>query len=105
MELPVVNEKGTFVAISEIELKKDSMKEFKEWFIESNKVVSRFDGFISRRLLESQDGTKHRVVVVFRDRESFSRMHQTQEHAALHAKATTFMSRPPQPTFYNVVAE
>lgn len=104
MELPVVNEKGTFVVISDIELKKESMKEFKEWFSESNKVVSKFDGFIARRLLESQDG-KHRIIVMFRDRESFAKMHQTPEHMALHNKAVTFMARPPQPSFYNVIAE
>ncbi|NOJ26465.1 MAG: antibiotic biosynthesis monooxygenase [Nitrososphaera sp.] len=104
MELPVVNDKGTFVVISDIELKKESMKEFKEWFVESNKIVSKFDGFIARRLLESQDG-KHRVMVIFRDMQSFSKMHQTPEHTAIHAQAVKFMSRPPQPMFFNVVAE
>jgi heme-degrading monooxygenase HmoA len=105
MELPVVNEKGTFVAISDIELKKESMQEFKEWFIESNKVVSRFDGFLARRLIESHDGTKHKILVMFRDGESFSKMRMTKEHAEVHAQAMKFMSRPPMPTFYNVVAE
>lgn len=104
MELPVVNEKGKFVAISDIELKKESMQEFKEWFIESNKVVSRFDGFLARRLLESQDG-KHKIIVMFRDGESFSKMRMTKEHAEVHAQAIKFMSRPPMPMFYNVVAE
>lgn len=104
MELPVVEEKGKFVVISDIELKKESMQEFKKWFVESNKVISKFDGFIARRLLESQDG-KHRVMVVFTDRDSFARMHQTQEHAAVHAQAVTFMARPPMPAFYSVVSE
>jgi heme-degrading monooxygenase HmoA len=104
MELPVVNEKGKFVVISDIELKKESMQEFKEWFVESNKVVSRFEGFVARRLLESQDGC-HRIMVVFSDRDSFSKMRQTQEHAAVHAQAVRFMARPPMPTFYSVVAE
>lgn len=104
MELPVVSEKGKFVVISDIELKKESMQEFKEWFVESNKVVSRFDGFIARRLLESQDG-RHRIMVVFSDRDSFAKMHQTQEHAAVHAQAVRFMARPPMPAFYTVVAE
>lgn len=105
MELPVINEKGSFVVISEIELKKESMHEFKKWFVESNKVVSRFDGFIARRLLESQDGSRHRVIVVFSDSDSFAKMRQTPEHAAVHTQALEFMSRPPKPTFYNVVAE
>lgn len=104
MELPVVNEKGKFVVISDIELKKESMQEFKKWFVESNKVVSRFDGFIARRLLESQDG-RHRIMVMFSDRESFEKMRQTQDHAAVHAQAVAFMARPPMPAFYSVVAE
>lgn len=104
MELPVVNEKGKFVVISDIELKKESMQEFRKWFVESNKVVSRFDGFIARCLLESQEG-KHRIMVMFSHRESFEKMRQTQDHAAVHAQAVTFMARPPMPTFYSVVAE
>ena len=105
MSLPMAdNERGVFVAISDIELKKETMTEFKAWFSESNKIVSRFDGFMSRRLLESPDG-RHRIMVIFRDKESFAMMHQTQEHSAIHAQAVKFMTRPPMPTFYNVVAE
>jgi hypothetical protein len=44
-------------------------------------------------------------MVVFRDKESFARMHQTKEHSAIHAQAVKFMTRPPMPTFYSVVAE
>lgn len=105
MELPVVNEKGTFVAISDIELKKESMNEFREWFMETNKVVSKFDGFLARRLLESQDGSEHKIVVMFRDSDSFAKMRQSPEHVAVHRQAIKFMSRPPMPTFYNVVVE
>ena len=105
MELPVVNEKGTFVAISDIELKKESMNEFREWFMESNKVVSKFDAILASRLLESHDGSKHKIVVMFRDSDSFAKMRQSPEHVAVHGQAIKFMSRPPMPTFYNVVAE
>lgn len=104
MELPVVTEKSEFVVISDIELKKESMQEFKKWFVESNNVVSKFDGFIARRLLESQDG-RHSIMVVFSDRDSFAKMHQTQEHMTVHAQAIKFMTRPPMPAFYSVVAD
>lgn len=104
MSLPMAdNEKGMFVVISDIELKKESMQEFKSWFSESNKIVSRFDGFIGRKLLESPDG-RHRIMVTFRDKESFAKMHQTQEHSQIHAQAVRFMARPPMPAFYSVVA-
>ena len=105
MSLPITdNEKGTFVAISDIELNKETMKEFKEWFVQSNKVVSKFDGYISRKLLESPEGA-HRIVVMFSSREAFAKMHQSPIHAGIHSQAVKFMARPPRPAFYVVVAE
>jgi heme-degrading monooxygenase HmoA len=98
------NEKGVFVVISDIELRKDSMQEFKQWFVQSNKVISKFDGFVSRRLLESPEGT-HRIVVMFSDKEAFAKMHQSPVHAGVHSEAIKFMARPPRPAFYSVVAE
>lgn len=98
------NEKGMFVVISDIELKQELMQEFKKWFVESNKIVSKFDGFISRKLLESPNG-KHRILVTFRDKESFAKMHQTEEHSRIHAQAVRFMSKPPMPMFYSVVSQ
>lgn len=105
MSLPITdNEKGVFVVISDIELKKETMKEFKEWFIQSNEVVSKFDGYISRKLLESPEGA-HRIVVMFSNREAFSRMHQSPIHAGIHSEAVKYMARAPRPAFYSVVAE
>ena len=98
------NEKGVFVVISDIELKKESMQEFKQWFVQSNKVISKFDGYISRRLLESPESA-HRIMVVFSDREAFAKMHQSPVHAGIHSEAVKFMARPPRPAFYSVVAE
>ena len=104
MSLPIAdNEKGMFVVISDIELKEELIQEFKKWFVETNKIVSKYEGFIGRKLLESPNG-KHRILVTFRDKESFARMHQTQEHSQIHAQAVKFMTRPPIPAFYSVVA-
>lgn len=105
MSLPLAdNEKGMFVVISDIELKRESMQEFRKWFERSNKVVASFDGFVARKLLESPEG-QHRIIVMFRDRESFSKMHQTPVHAGLHNEAVGYMTRPPRPAFYSVVAQ
>jgi heme-degrading monooxygenase HmoA len=104
MERSVASENGKFVVMADVELKKESVEDFKKWFVESNKVISKFDGFIARRLLVSQDG-KHGIMVAFRDGDSFLQMLQSQEHAELHAQAVTFMTRPPAPTFYSVAAE
>ena len=93
-----------FVVIADVALKPDLVDDFKKWFVESNKTVSKFDGFISRRLLQSHDG-KHRIVVEFDNKESFSAMHQSQEHSQLHNKAITFMESTPSPKFYTVVAQ
>ena len=92
-----------FIVIADIQLKKGTESEFKQWFAESNKTLSKLNGFVSRRLLESADG-KHKIVVEHQSKETFEKMHQSQEHAKLHAQAVTFMEEPPLPKFYNIVA-
>lgn len=93
-----------FVVVSDIKIKPESLEDFKAWFSEANKVVSKFDGFVSRRLLETKDG-QHRVLVEFESLEKFGKMHQSPEHEQLHSKASSFMAEPPSPKFYNVVAQ
>lgn len=93
-----------FVVIADVEIKPEFVDDFKKWFSDANKVVSKFDGYVSRKLLETKDG-KHRIMVEFEDLEKFSKMHQSKEHDQLHAKAITFMEKMPSPKFYNVVAE
>jgi len=92
-----------FIVIADIQLKKETESEFKQWFVESNKTLSKLDGFVSRRLLGSVDG-KHRIIVEHQSKETFEKMHQSEEHAKLHAQAVTFMDEPPLPKFYSVVA-
>jgi heme-degrading monooxygenase HmoA len=93
-----------FVVVSDIQIKPDSVDEFKKWFSESNKIVSKFDGFVNRRLLETKDG-KHRVLVEFENLEKFSKMHQSSEHEKLHSKAASYMEKLPEPKFYTVVSQ
>lgn len=93
-----------FVVISDIQIKPDSIADFKKWFSESNKIISKFDGFVNRRLLESKDG-KHRVLVEFEDLEKFGKMHQSPEHEKLHSLAISFMAKLPEPKFYNVASQ
>lgn len=92
-----------FVVIADIKLKNGLESDFKEWFSESNKVLSTLEGFVSRRLLESDDGT-HKIIVEHKNKETFHKMHQSPEHEKLHQKAITFMASPPSPKFYNIVA-
>ena len=69
-----------FVAIVEIVLKDEKKDDFKTWITDSNKTLSKFDGFVSRRLLESRDGG-NRIMVEFKDMESFQKMHSSPEHS------------------------
>lgn len=93
-----------FVVLSDVKIRPESVADFKKWFSESNQVVSKFDGFVSRRLLETRDG-HHRVLVEFENLEKFGKMHQSPEHEQLHTKAASFMIEPPSPKFYDVVAQ
>lgn len=93
-----------FVVISDVQIKSESLDGFKNWFSESNKIVSKFDGFVNRRLLETKDG-KHRILVEFENLEKFSKMHQSPEHEKLHSMAASFMEKLPEPKFYTVVSQ
>ena len=50
-----------FVMIADVQLKEGAEDDFKSWFSESNKVLSNFPGFVSRRFLKSSDGS-YRIV-------------------------------------------
>ena len=93
-----------FVAIVDIVLKDEKKDEFKTWITESNKVLSKFEGFVSRRLLEAQDGG-NRIMVEFNDMESFKKMHSSPEHGKFAGEIGQFMAQPPQRNFFQVVAE
>jgi len=92
-----------FVVVVEIQLKKGMEEEFRKWVGESNKDLSKFDGFINRRLLQSRAG-KHLILVEFESLEKFEKMHQTQEHHQIQSKGHSMMEIPPKPMFYNVVS-
>ena len=93
-----------FVAIVDVSLKEEKISEFKTWITDSNRTLSNFDGFVSRRLLEGEDGSK-RIMVEFRNIELFRKMHQSPEHEGFHNELGSFMFAPPQRHFYHVVAE
>ena len=51
-----------FVMMADIKLKEGSEDDFKTLFSESNKILSPFPGFVSRRCLKSHDGS-YRIIV------------------------------------------
>ena len=93
-----------FVAIVDVSLKEEKIPEFKTWITDSNKILSKFEGFVSRRLLEGEDGSK-RIMVEFENFDQFKKMHQSPEHEQFHGQLGAFMASPPQRHFYHVVAE
>ncbi len=93
-----------FVMMADIELKEGAEDDFKSWFSESNKVLSSFPGFVSRRFLKSADGS-YRIIVEHESKETFIKMHQSPEHEKLHPKGHSFMSVDPVRKTFNVVAE
>ncbi len=95
---------GMFVMIAEISLKEGAEDDFKNWFSESNKVLSNFPGFVSRRFLKSPDGS-YRIIVEHESKDTFIKMHQSPEHEKLHPTGHSFMSADPVRKTFTVAAE
>ena len=93
-----------FVAMVDIVLKDEKKDDFKSWITESNQILSKFDGFVSRRLLERQDGS-NRILVEFENIELFKKMHQSSEHEQFAGQLGQFMAGPPKRNFFQVLAE
>ena len=93
-----------FVMIAEVSLKEGAEDDFKSWFSESNKVLSHFPGFVSRKFLESPDGS-YRIIVEHESKETFIKMHQSSEHEKLHPQGHSFMSADPVRKTFIVAAE
>jgi len=90
--------------IADVSLKESTEDDFKSWFSESNKVLSGFPGFVSRRFLKSTDGS-YRIIVEHESKETFIKMHQSLEHENLHPKGHSFMSADPIRKTFTVAAE
>ena len=93
-----------FVMMADIQLKEGAEDDFKSWFLESNKALSGFPGFISRRFLKSVDGSC-RIIVEHASKETFIKMHQSPEHEKLHPTGHSFMSADPVRKTFTVVAQ
>lgn len=94
-----------FVAIVDIRLRPGADEDgFVRLFSDANAELSGCEGFVSRRLLRSGDGSL-RVVVEHDSRETFERMHRTDVHARWHQRMTSHMAEPPSPRFFQVVAQ
>jgi len=93
-----------FVMMADVQLKEGAEEDFKSWFSESNKVLSCFPGFVSRRFLKSNDGS-YRIIVEHESKDTFIKMHQSPEHEKIHPKGHSFMSADPVRKTFTVAAE
>lgn len=91
------------IAMLDMSIKPGREEEFKAWVIASNKTISKFDGFVSRRLLQGSDGSL-RMMVEFESEELFAAMRQSEEHRTVHRQAAEFRDCPPAPVMYTAVA-
>ena len=90
--------------MADIQLKENTEDNFKTLFSESNKILSLFPGFVSRRFLKSDDGD-YRIIVEHETKETFMTMIQSPEHQEFHLKLHSFMSVEPVKKIFTVAAE
>ena len=93
-----------FVMMADVQLKDGAEDDFKTMFSESNKILSSFSGFVSRRFLKSIDGT-YRIIVEHETKETFMTMIQSPEHQEFHPKLHSFMSAEPVKKLFTVSSE
>ncbi len=86
-------------------IKKGKDKEFREWFDRSNRVYARFDGFISRRLLEPTEEGKYVGLVEHESEETFMEMHLSPERKKAWDEVRPLLDGSPAPAFYEVIME
>ena len=93
-----------FIMMADVQLKDGAENDFKTLFSESNKVLSPFPGFVSRRFLKSPDAS-YRIIVEHETQETFMTMIQSPEHQEFHPKLHSFMSAEPVKKMFNSSVE
>ncbi len=83
-------------------IKESKEQAFKDWFKKSNAIFSTFDGFISRRLLVSAQGS-YAGLVEHQSKETFLKMHNSKEQAAWAVQAATMFDGAPKASLFEVV--
>ncbi len=84
-------------------VKEGKDKEFREWFDWSNEVYSHFEGFISRRLLESKKKGTYVGLVEHESEETFMVMHLSDERQRAWDRVEALLDGSPKPAFYEVI--
>lgn len=90
------------IVIADLKIKKDAIENYKNAFAETNKLASKYDGFVSRRLLEKNDGS-HRILVEFENAEKYGNMHNSIEFERSQIQSFKHLEILPVPSFYEEV--
>jgi heme-degrading monooxygenase HmoA len=100
------NREGSFVNLIRFPpLKAGKDEEFREWFKHSSELFAIHQGFISRTLLKSTEGTdRYAAIVEHESKETFMAMHLSDDRQALFKKVETLIDGMPEPHFYKVAA-
>lgn len=92
-----------FAAMVDVKVKPGREDDFQAWVNESNKALSKFDGFVFRRLYRGSDDSL-RVVAKFEKAEQFDAMLGTEEHQNLLKQAAEFLAEKPTVVKYTAIA-
>ena len=87
-------------------IKKGKDEEFRKWFVWSNTLYEKSDGFISRRLLKHTKGKvkeNYAAIVEHESEETFMAMHLSEDRQKAWVKVEPLMDGSPIPSFYDVI--
>ena len=90
--------------MADIQLKEGVESEFKKWFSEGNQILSKSDGFVSRRLLQSGDGS-FRILVEHHSKDTFVKMHNSPEHEKVAQRIPEFFAAEPIRKSFTIASE
>lgn len=79
--------------------------EFREWFVWSNEVYAKHDGFIRRRLLKPSKEGRYAAVVEHATRDTFMAMHTSADQREARERVKSLLDGDPTPEFYEVVGD
>ena len=79
-------------------------EEFREWFVWSNEMVTDIAGLKRRRLLRTPEGA-YAALVEHDSAETFAAMHTTEAAAQIQSALRRILTKAPEATQYEVVAD
>ena len=78
-------------------------KEFREWFEWSNNELSKFKGFINRRLLKPLKEGNYAAIIEHESYDTFMAVQKTPFHDEAGKKVAPLLDGSPNPVFYEVL--